>query len=70
MIKFRHDIDWYQKVYLVADSEQMPWLVTGINLTPNGIMFNLSRMGEAIDVFEGEFTIHEDVEAKLGLTGH
>lgn len=67
MIRYKYDGSWYQKVYLVTDPEQLPWQLTGISLTPEGVMFSLSRLGETIDVYDGEFTYEMDNSIKLGL---
>jgi hypothetical protein len=67
MIKFKHEIEWFQKVYLIADPEQNPWLIVGVNLSPIGAMFEVSRMGETIAVYDGEFTIAENTNLRLGI---
>lgn len=68
MIQFESKLSWMQKVYLVTDPEQDPWLLVGVHLTPNGELYNLSRNGETIDVFAGEFTSKIDKKLKLGLS--
>jgi len=66
-IKYKVDLDWYQPLYLVTDLEQVPWILIGINLTPNGPMFSLTNNGEVIDVYDGEFSIDVNHKLKLGL---
>ena len=67
MIKYKHDIDWYQTVYLVTDPEQKPYLVVGIYQMPNGYTFTLSHMGETVDVYEGEFSTEPNKDIVLGI---
>ncbi len=60
-IRFKYDVDFYQKVFLVTDNKQLPWQVTGIYLTPNGPVFNLSRAGyDDVEAYDGQFTLEED----------
>lgn len=66
-IKYKVDLDWYQPVYLVTDLDQVPWILVGVNLTPNGPTFSITSNGETIDVYDGEFSIYINHELKLGL---
>jgi hypothetical protein len=67
VIKSKHDIDWYQKVYLFTDPEQKPYLVVGIYQMPTGFTFTLSHNGDTIDVYDGEFSTDINEDVKLGI---
>lgn len=65
---FKCKYSFFQKVYLITDPEQMPWIITGVSLSPNGEVYTLSQAGsDEIDVFEGEFTTEMDMKLKLAL---
>lgn len=66
-IRYKSDIDWFEIVYLKTDLEQNPWTLVGVLLSPNGPMFTISREGETIDVYEGEFTREVNKELRLGI---
>ncbi len=66
-ISFKSPLNWFQKVYLVTDPEQNPWLVTQISIEPNGAVYRLSKNGEEYVAYEGEFTTKPDDAIKLGL---
>ena len=66
-IRYKCDIDWFDVVYLKTDLEQNPWIIVGVFLSPNGPMFTISKEGETVEVYEGEFTRELNKELKLGI---
>jgi hypothetical protein len=67
MIKYKCEYEWFQIIYLKTDLEQHPWMLTSILLTPIGPMFTAARDGEQIDLYEGEFTVEQNTEMRLGI---
>lgn len=66
-IRYKSEIDWFEIVYLKTDLEQNPWTLVGVLLSPNGPMFTISKEGETIDVYDGEFTREVNKELRLGI---
>lgn len=52
-------------VYLKTDKEQMPRLVTGIRLTPTGILYHLSQGPQESYHYECEISIEVDLGIKV-----
>lgn len=66
-IRYKSDLSWFQMVYLKTDLEQVPWQIVGVFLSPNGIMYTITKNGESIDAYEGEFSTEVNTELKLGI---
>lgn len=55
-------------VYLKTDNEQLPRMVTGIYLTPNGFIYYLSNGESESKHYDIEITSNVNQSLKLGLS--
>lgn len=64
---FKSHFPWYQEVYMVLDPKQETWIITGVQLDPNGPAYVISRPGhEDLVAFEGELSTVPNELLRLG----
>lgn len=61
------DHDFGDTVYIRTDSEQLPWEIDSVIATPLGLIYNLFRNGEIIEVYEHQFTKERDTLKMVGV---
>lgn len=54
-------------LYLKTDTEQSPRLLTGINVSPSGILYSLSRGTEETKHYDIEISTEINQEMKLNV---